>query len=114
MKTTCIMCPMGCALDINEVNGEVVVKGNTCKRGEIYGKQEFVNPMRSFTSLLFTKSGAVVSIKTSGLVPKNKINELAKYTTKVIANDNTKIGSVVENNVLGLNVDFVITGCLNR
>lgn len=37
MKTICIMCPMGCPLDINKVDGKIVVTGNTCKRGEIYG-----------------------------------------------------------------------------
>ena len=41
MNTICIMCPMGCSLTIEEIDGQVVVKGNTCKRGEIYGKEEY-------------------------------------------------------------------------
>ena len=114
MIATCIMCPMGCTLDINKIDDNITVKGNTCKRGEIYGKQEFINPMRSFTSLVFTKSGKVVSIKTSGLIPKDKIADVAQYTTQVVVEDNVKIGDVVAKNILDLNVDFVITGCLTR
>lgn len=105
---------MGCSLEISKIRDEVVVKGNTCKRGEVYGKQEFTNPMRSFTSLLFTKSGSVVSIKTTGLIPKDKIDEVKKYTTKVVVPDGTKIGDIVSENILNLNVDFIVTGSLIR
>lgn len=44
MKTICIMCPMGCPLEIENNNGQIKVSGNTCKRGEIYGAQEFTAP----------------------------------------------------------------------
>lgn len=37
---------MGCPLTIEEVNGEVVVSGNTCKRGAMYGKEEYTHPKR--------------------------------------------------------------------
>ena len=40
LETICINCPMGCPLTIEEINGEVVVKGYTCLRGKKYGEQE--------------------------------------------------------------------------
>ena len=41
-KLTCIGCPMGCPLVVTMDGGEVVsVTGNTCKRGEIYGRKEW-------------------------------------------------------------------------
>ena len=43
-RLTCIGCPMGCPLVVTMDGGEVVsVTGNTCKRGEIYGRKEVTN-----------------------------------------------------------------------
>lgn len=42
---TCIVCPMGCALEVVIENGQVVsVTGNTCPRGAAYAKSECVHP----------------------------------------------------------------------
>ena len=50
-KLTCIGCPMGCPLVVTMDGGDVVsVTGNTCKRGEIYGRKEVTNPTRIVTS----------------------------------------------------------------
>ena len=35
-ELTCIICPVGCSLCVEEENGEMKVSGNTCKRGEEY------------------------------------------------------------------------------
>lgn len=67
MKTICIMCPMGCPLDINKVDDKIVVTGNTCKRGEIYGTQEFTAPKRVVTSLVRLTSAALFPSKPMGL-----------------------------------------------
>ena len=41
MEITCINCPVGCRLNVELENGQVVsVTGNTCKRGETYARQE--------------------------------------------------------------------------
>ena len=44
----CITCPRGCHLTVDEKNKTVT--GNTCKRGEVYGLQEVLNPKRVITS----------------------------------------------------------------
>ena len=50
-RLTCIGCPMGCPLVVTMDGGEVVsVTGNTCKRGEIYGRKEVTNEDRDFHS----------------------------------------------------------------
>ena len=45
-ELTCISCPLGCPLKVEtDENGAVLqVTGNTCKRGEIYGKKEVTAP----------------------------------------------------------------------
>lgn len=110
MNTICIMCPMGCPLNIEEVNGEVKVSGNTCKRGAIYGKEEYTHPRRAVTTLVKMKNGEVASVKTSGTVPKERIFDVVKYVGELVVDDNVEIGDVVATDVFGLNVDIVITG----
>ena len=40
-ELTCIVCPMGCSLEVTLEDGKVLsVKGNGCPRGEAYGKNE--------------------------------------------------------------------------
>jgi CxxC motif-containing protein len=44
----CINCPRGCMLTVDTETLEV--KGNSCPRGEAYGKAEVTNPVRTVTS----------------------------------------------------------------
>jgi len=74
-RLTCIGCPMGCPLVVTMDGGEVVsVTGNTCKRGEIYGRKEVTNPTRIVTSTVQVSGGSIdmVSVKTKEDIPKGK------------------------------------------
>ncbi len=109
MKTICIMCPMGCPLDISEKDGKIVVTGNTCKRGEIYGAQEFTAPKRVVTSLVRLTSGGVVSVKTDGLVLKSLIPAVLKEIGEIRLSAPLEIGDVAKENVAGSGVNLVVT-----
>ena len=42
-ELTCIGCPLGCALTVTMNGKEVVeVKGNTCKKGDIYARKDAI------------------------------------------------------------------------
>ena len=110
MNTICIMCPMGCPLHIEEVNGEVVVTGNTCKRGQIYGVEEFTHPKRAVTTLVKTAGGSVVSVKTSNTVPKERIFDVVGEIGKLVAGEDAQIGDILARDLLGLGVDVIVTG----
>ena len=49
---TCIVCPAGCPLSVElDEDGVVLsVTGNTCRRGELYAKEELTDPRRTLTS----------------------------------------------------------------
>lgn len=110
MNTICIKCPMGCPLTVEERDGKIIVNGNTCKRGELYGAEEYREPKRAITSLVRTKSGEVASVKTSCDVPKDRIKDVVEFIGGLTVGDGVRIGDVVATDVLGLGADIVITG----
>lgn len=110
MNTICIRCPMGCPLTVEEKDGQVVVSGNTCKRGAIYGAEEYVHPQRAVTTLVKMKGGGVASVKTSTTVPKERIFDVVNFIGTLVADDDVEIGDKIASDVLGLGVDVIITG----
>lgn len=109
---TCIGCPMGCALQVNMENGEVIsVEGNTCKRGEDYGIKECTNPTRIVTSSVTVIGGDadVVPVKTENDIPKGKIFEIARALKDVKVNAPVEIGDIIVKDVLGTGVNIIAT-----
>ena len=109
METTCIMCPMGCSLSIEKVGDEIVVTGNTCPRGKIYGANEFTAPKRVVTTLVRLEGGGVASCKTAGLIPKEMMGDILRELKKVVLKRPVHIGDVVIHDILSTGVDVVAT-----
>ena len=108
MKLTCIMCPVGCELNVENSNGIITVTGNSCIRGERYGISEVTAPTRMVTSLVKTLKG-VASVKTTTLVPKDKINDVLNEIANFKAKD-VQFGEIIIKNVAGVNgVDVIVT-----
>ena len=108
----CIGCPMGCPLTVKMEHGEVVsVTGNTCKRGEIYGRKEVTNPTRIVTSTVRVSGGSIdmVSVKTKEDIPKGKIFECVKALKGIEVPAPVHIGDVILENVADTGVDIVAT-----
>ena len=110
----CVSCPLGCPIEVEIENGEVVaVTGNTCKRGDAYARAEITNPVRSLTTSVKVENGIhpVVPVKSSGPVPKDKMFECMNIVNSVTVKAPVKIGDVVIENILDLGVDIVATNC---
>ncbi len=109
---TCVACPLGCSIEVEIENGEVIsVTGNTCKRGDTYARSEITNPVRSLTTSVKVEGGVhpVVPVKTSGPIPKGKMFDCMKEINSAKISAPVKIGDVVIKNILGLGVDIVAT-----
>jgi len=106
----CIACPMGCHLEIN-VDDNYSVKGNQCKRGEVYGKKELTNPTRLITSTVKIKNGINnrIPVKSDNEVPKDKIFLVMKELEKVELNSPVRINQIIVENVCGLGVNIITT-----
>ena len=113
----CINCPMGCALTVEMEGGEVVsVSGNTCKRGDAYGRKEVTNPTRIVTSTVKVSGGKakMVSVKTKQDIPKGKIIECIKALKGVEVEAPVHIGDVIVTDAAGTGVDIVATKDVER
>ncbi|SET69864.1 DUF1667 domain-containing protein [Lacrimispora sphenoides] len=108
----CISCPMGCPLTVELEGGEIVnITGNTCKRGEVYGRKEVTNPTRIVTSTVKVEGGKsdMVSVKTREDIPKDKIFECVKALKGITVKAPVRIGDVILPDVAGTGVDIVAT-----
>ncbi|HIV43803.1 MAG TPA: DUF1667 domain-containing protein [Candidatus Faecalibacterium avium] len=108
----CIGCPMGCPLTVEMEGGAVLqVKGNTCPRGDAYGRKEVTNPTRIVTSTVRVTGGTLpmVSCKTRTDVPKGKIFDVARALKDVTVRAPVCIGQVLAENVAGTGVDVIAT-----
>lgn len=107
-ELTCIVCPRGCRLTIDD---NLNVTGNSCPRGAQYAKDEMTNPKRMITSIVRVKNreNMMVSVKTSQSIPKGKIFEVMAEIEKVSVNAPVHIGDIVIKDVLGTGSDIVAT-----
>ncbi|MCR4629832.1 DUF1667 domain-containing protein [[Clostridium] aminophilum] len=116
-ELTCIQCPMGCQLRVTMENGEAVnVEGNTCPRGEIYGKKEVTNPTRIVTSSVPVENGEIarVSVKTANDIPKGKIFDIMKEIREVTVKAPVHIGDVIIADAAGTGVKIIATKDVER
>ena len=110
---TCINCPLGCQATVTFDGDSIVsVTGNTCKRGDIYARQELTNPVRIVTTSVPVEGSAtskMVSVKTAEPVPKVKIFDVMAALAKTEITAPVHIGDTVLADVAGTGVDIVAT-----
>ena len=111
MEMVCIVCPNGCRLDVTQNGNEISVLGNKCKRGEAFARTELTAPTRSVTTSVASvvQGFPVVSVRTDGEIPKNKIFELIKLLRDVVIDKSLPIGTAVLTDVFGTGVDVITT-----
>ena len=116
MELTCIVCPVGCRITAEKVDGELKITGNTCKRGEAYARQEVICPMRTLTSLVKVRGGEgpLCPVKTKEAIPKAMIGMALEQIRGVCVDAPVKISDVVVANIAGTGVDLVATSNRGR
>lgn len=110
-KLICIVCPMGCHLDITKQDEEYIVEGNKCPRGKVYGVKELTNPTRVVTTTIKIKGGLLnrLPVKTKEDIPKNKIYDCMKLIDSIEVESPISVGDVIVKDILNTGVDLVAT-----
>jgi len=109
-KLICIVCPMGCHLDV-DVENDYAVTGNECKRGIAYAKKELTNPTRTVTSTVKIAGGIYnrLPVKTDKEINKKQVFKVMKLLDDVLVDSPIKVGTVILSNILDTDVNIVAT-----
>lgn len=107
----CIVCPRGCLLHVEEVDGEFTVTGNTCQRGANFAISEMTEPKRTICSTVKTAfpEVPVLPVRVSEDIPKDRIFDVMAEINAVTLSERVGRGDVIIENVLGLGVNVIST-----
>jgi CxxC motif-containing protein len=77
----CFICPKSCLLSAQEIDGEIRVKNNRCRRGAEFAAKEIGDPERILTSTIRVNNGVLplVSVRSEKPVKKTELKDLVKY-----------------------------------
>ena len=115
LPLTCIICPMGCSMEVEvetNANGQkkvVIVKDNGCKRGEQYAAKELQNPTRTLTTTIKVEGGVlpVVPVKTAGEVPKASLLQCMEVVRRASCRAPVKRGDILLYDLLGTGINVI-------
>lgn len=111
---TCIVCPRGCSLAVEEISGKYTVTGNSCKRGKDFAVAEMTCPMRTICSTVYTvfPDAPVLPVRVSSDIPKSRIKDVMNEINGTLVEKRIGRGDTVIKNVCGLGVDVIATSDL--
>lgn len=97
---TCIVCPIGCQLEVTvSDDGKVSeITGNTCKRGYDYAMNEFTDPRRTLTTTVRLDGSAAdkfLPVRTSSPIPKPKLFEAMEVVNGITATAPISVGDII-------------------
>lgn len=106
----CINCPMGCKIHVT-LNADTIItiSGNTCPRGEVYARQEIINPQRILTTTVRIQGGMLplLPVVSQSTLPKRLIFDCVKVLQGVQIKAPVKMGDVIVQNILNSGVDII-------
>ncbi len=107
-ELVCIVCPNGCRLKVDET-ADNTVSGHKCPRGEVYGKEELTNPLRTITSTVRIEGGAYprLPVKTDRAIPKAKIPEIMAALDDILVHAPVKRGDLLAENIADSGANLV-------
>lgn len=108
-EMTCIVCPMGCCLEIETDGSHYKITGNRCKRGEEYAVRELISPMRVLTSTVRLKNSYIrkLPVRTNGAIPKSLMFDCIDVLKTIELDPPVKIGDVIVKNILNTGVNVI-------
>lgn len=107
----CIECPLGCEMVVERRDGDLVVGGNICPRGESYAMREATDPRRVLTTTVFI-DGAVhplLPVKSAQPLPKDRVDECLRMLATVRVEAPVECGDSVCEDICNTGIDIVAT-----
>ncbi len=117
-KVICIRCPRGCEVttSVDGYGAVTDIRGNFCKLGVDYVRNEIRNPLRTVTTTVRVKNGAapLVPVWTEKPVPKNRVLAVANALRSLQLEAPVKTGDKVLINAADTGVDVLASADVDR
>jgi CxxC motif-containing protein len=110
MEMICIACPNGCRLTVETTRSGLVVRGNTCAKGEEYGREEATDPRRVVRTS--DPHWPYVPVRTDKAIPKKLIPKLLRELCACRAKLPVKRGKPLVRDYEGTGASVVFTRTL--
>jgi CxxC motif-containing protein len=109
---TCVICPIGCEIDVELQNGDVVsMEGNKCEKGKEFVLQELEEAMRILTTTVPIKGAkwAMLPVRTDKPIPKRLLSRVIEQLADIELHAPVKMHHVIVKDVAGTDANIVAT-----
>lgn len=116
IELTCIVCPNGCHLEVDNSGATLKVSGAKCKKGNQFAEEELTAPKRTVCTTVKTifSELPVVPVRTASEIPKELIMDMMKVVNSVTLDKKLKRGEAVIKNIFNTGVDIITTSDMTR
>lgn len=96
-------------MHVENVSGELIIEGHSCKRGEVYAREEFIAPKRILTTTIRVENGflPLIPVRSDKPILKDKLREILKEIAQTVTNAPIKMGDILIEDVLGLEINII-------
>jgi CxxC motif-containing protein len=110
-RLTCILCPVGCELEVRRTERGLDVQGHQCEKGIGFATEEVLYPKRNLATSVPVKGSEtrLVSVRLSDRVPREMIFPILREIAKLRPEPPVRRGQVLLADVLGTGVDVIAT-----
>ena len=112
-KIICIICPLACQVTVTiDDEGNITGVANyLCKQGEKYAISECKFPGRILTTTVLTKGSSqkLLPVRTSKLIPKERLMEVMYFLSQIKVKPPIKMGQIIVSDIKKTGVDVVST-----
>ncbi len=114
---TCVICPLGCEIDVELQNGDVVsMEGSKCEKGKEFVLQELEEAMRILTTTVSIKGAkwAMLPVRTDKPIPKRLLPKVIEQLADIELQAPVKMYDVVLKNAAGTDASVIATRNMKR
>lgn len=114
---TCVICPIGCEIDVELKDGDVVsTEGSKCAKGKEFVSQELEEPMRILTTTIRMKGAkwAMLPVRTDKPIPKRLLFSVIEDLASIELLAPVKMSDVIIRDIAGTDANIVATRNMKR
>ncbi len=114
---TCVVCPIGCEIDVELKDSDVVsIEGSKCAKGKEFVLQELEEPMRILTTTIRIKGAewAMLPVRSDRPIPKRLLFAVMKELANIELQAPVKMSDLIISDVAGTGANIVATRTMER